>query len=73
MEVRVLFFARSRELAGTSEATLSLQTGSTTAALMPTLLKQASTARECRRLSRASHRCAALLRVQPRPFVGSAS
>ncbi|KAL4448052.1 hypothetical protein ABPG75_005271 [Micractinium tetrahymenae] len=40
MEVRVLFFARSRELAGASEATLSLQPGSTTAALMPHLLEQ---------------------------------
>lgn len=40
MDVRVLFFARSRELAGTSEATLTLQPGSTTAALMQQLLKQ---------------------------------
>lgn len=42
MDVRVLFFARSRELAGTNEATLSMQPGSTTTALMPLLLQQAS-------------------------------
>lgn len=40
MDVRVLFFARSRELAGTNEATLSMQPGSTTTALMPLLLQQ---------------------------------
>lgn len=40
MDVRVLFFARSRELAGASEATLSMQPGSTTAILMPRLLEQ---------------------------------
>ncbi|PSC76565.1 Molybdopterin synthase sulfur carrier subunit [Micractinium conductrix] len=40
MDVRVLFFARSRELAGTSEATLALEAGSTTAALLPRLMEQ---------------------------------
>ena len=40
MEVRVLFFARSRELTGTSEARLTLPDGSTTAALLQQLLRQ---------------------------------
>lgn len=38
----MLFFARSRELAGASEATLSMQPGSTTATLISRLLEQAS-------------------------------
>ena len=45
MDVRVLFFARSRELAGTSEATLALEAGSTTAALLPRLMEQVRTPR----------------------------
>lgn len=40
MDVRVLFFARSRELTGTSEATVTLQPGSTTITLMQQLLQQ---------------------------------
>lgn len=40
MEVRVLFFARSRELAGISEARLTLPAGSTTAALLQQLMQQ---------------------------------
>ena len=40
MEVRVLFFARSRELAGVSETTLSLESGATTTTLLQRLLHQ---------------------------------
>ena len=40
MQVRVLFFARSRELAGTSEASLTLEPGSTTTVLLQQLLQQ---------------------------------
>ena len=40
MQVRVLFFARSRELAGTSETSITLEPGSTTAVLLQQLLKQ---------------------------------
>ena len=40
MQVRVLFFARSRELAGTSEASVTLETGSTTTVLLQQLLQQ---------------------------------
>ena len=40
MDVQVLFFARSRELTGTREATLTLQPGSTTTTLMQQLLQQ---------------------------------
>ena len=40
MEVKVLFFARSRELAGTPEAQLHLPEGSTTSALLEQLLSQ---------------------------------
>ena len=40
MEVRVLFFARSRELAGVSETSLSLESGATTTSLLQRLLHQ---------------------------------
>jgi molybdopterin converting factor small subunit len=40
MQVKVLFFARSRELAGTSEAMVSLPEGAHTPAFMETLLQQ---------------------------------
>ncbi|KAI7842392.1 hypothetical protein COHA_004031 [Chlorella ohadii] len=40
MQVRVLFFARSRELAGTSEASVTLEPGSTTTVLLQQLLQQ---------------------------------
>ncbi|EFN57367.1 hypothetical protein CHLNCDRAFT_142748 [Chlorella variabilis] len=40
VDVTVLFFARSRELSGTSEARISLQPGSTTKTLMQQLLSQ---------------------------------
>lgn len=39
VEVRVLFFARGRELSGTSEALLALEAGSTTKTLMQRLLR----------------------------------
>lgn len=42
MQVRVLFFARSRELAGTSEASVTLEPGSTTTVLLQQLLQQVS-------------------------------
>ncbi|PRW59343.1 Molybdopterin synthase sulfur carrier subunit [Chlorella sorokiniana] len=40
MDVRVLFFARSRELAGTSEASVTLEPGSTTTVLLQQLLQK---------------------------------
>lgn len=40
MEVKVLFFARGRELAGTGEASLELPDDATSAALLPALLEQ---------------------------------
>jgi molybdopterin converting factor small subunit len=40
VEVRVLFFARSRELSGTSEALLKLEAGGTTKTLMQRLLDE---------------------------------
>lgn len=42
MEVKVLFFARSRELAGKSEAGVALPDGATTGGLLKVLLEQAS-------------------------------
>jgi molybdopterin converting factor small subunit len=53
MDVRVLFFARSRELAGTSEATVTLQPGSTTTTLMKQLLQQVTEGCPLRRWCRA--------------------
>ncbi|KAI3438433.1 hypothetical protein D9Q98_000864 [Chlorella vulgaris] len=40
LEVRVLFFARSRELAGTNETTVSLEDGSSTKTLLLLLFQQ---------------------------------
>jgi molybdopterin converting factor small subunit len=42
--VRVLFFARSRELAGTNETTVSLEDGSSTKTLLLLLFQQVSDA-----------------------------
>jgi molybdopterin converting factor small subunit len=40
MEIRVLFFARSRELAGTREAAVAVPEGATTSQLLDCLLQK---------------------------------
>lgn len=47
MELRVLFFARGRELAGTPECAMQLPEGSTTTHLMEALLQQVEQQQQC--------------------------
>jgi molybdopterin converting factor small subunit len=54
MEVKVLFFARSRELAGATEAIMSLPEGATTLDLQAQLLLQVRAA-ACRALPLGGH------------------
>lgn len=42
MEIKVLFFARSKELAGTGEATFNLPEGGTTTSLLQAVMQQVS-------------------------------
>ena len=56
MDVKVLFFARSRELTGTQEARVTLPEGSTTAALLERLMALVSWWGRRSQVPRSQHR-----------------